>query len=70
MLWPDQVLVRVLAAHVVGMKARQDQATRKRHNPEQVVRKLMAADRRLGEGKDVAAVPRVGCFGGDVSPLA
>ncbi len=33
-------------------------ATRKRHNPEQVVRKLMAADRLLGEGKDVAAVCR------------
>ena len=33
-------------------------ATRKRHNPELVVRKLMAADRRLGEGKDVAAVCR------------
>ena len=33
-------------------------ATRKRHNPEQVVRKLMTADRLLGEGKDVAAVSR------------
>src|SRR6478752_3345192 len=33
-------------------------ATRKRHSPEQIVRKLMAADRLLAEGKDVAAVCR------------
>ena len=33
-------------------------ATRKRHGPEQVVRKLMAADRLLAEGKDTAAVCR------------
>ncbi len=33
-------------------------ATRKRHNPEQVVRKLTAADRLLAEGKDTAAVCR------------
>jgi putative transposase len=33
-------------------------ATRKRHSPEQVVRKLMTADRLLSEGKDVAAVCR------------
>jgi transposase-like protein len=33
-------------------------ATRKRHSPEQVVRKLMAADRLLSEGEDVAAVCR------------
>src|SRR6185437_15288660 len=33
-------------------------ATRKRHSPEQVVRKLMAADRLLAEGKDTAAVCR------------
>jgi putative transposase len=32
--------------------------TRKRHSPEQVVRKLMTADRLLAEGKDVAAVCR------------
>ena len=31
-------------------------ATRKRHSPEQVVRKLTTADRLLAEGKDVAAV--------------
>jgi putative transposase len=33
-------------------------ATRKRHTPEQVVRKLASADRLLGEGKDVADVCR------------
>ena len=33
-------------------------ATRKRHSPEQVVRKLMTADRLLAEGKDTAAVCR------------
>ncbi len=32
--------------------------TRKRHNPEQVVRKLATADRMLGEGKDIADVCR------------
>ena len=31
---------------------------RKRHTPEQVVRKLSQADRMLGEGKDVADVCR------------
>jgi len=33
-------------------------ATRKRHSPEQIVRKLMTADRLLAEGKDTAAVCR------------
>ncbi|WP_163747923.1 IS3 family transposase [Mycobacterium noviomagense] len=33
-------------------------ATRKRHTPEQIVRKLMTADRLLAEGKDTAAVCR------------
>jgi putative transposase len=33
-------------------------ATRKRHSPEQIVRKLMAADRLLAEGEDLAAVCR------------
>jgi transposase-like protein len=33
-------------------------ATRKRHTPEQVVRKLAQAGRMLGEGKDVAEVCR------------
>jgi putative transposase len=36
----------------------EDMATRKRHTPEQVVRKLTQADRMLGEGKDVADVCR------------
>ncbi len=42
----------------LGRKARQDMATRKRHTPEQVVRKLAQADRMLGEGKDVGDVCR------------
>jgi putative transposase len=33
-------------------------AMRKRHSPEQIMRKLMAADRLLAEGKDNAAVCR------------
>ena len=33
-------------------------ATRKRHTPEQVVRKLAQADRLLGEGKSLADVCR------------
>jgi len=33
-------------------------ATRRRHTPEQVVRKLGQADKILGEGKDVAEVCR------------
>ena len=32
--------------------------TRKRHTPEQVVRKLTQADRMLAEGKDIAEVCR------------
>jgi putative transposase len=32
--------------------------TRRRHTPEQVVRKLQSADQMLAEGKDVAAVCR------------
>jgi putative transposase len=35
-----------------------DMASRKRHTPEQVVRKLATADRLLGEGKGVADVCR------------
>jgi putative transposase len=33
-------------------------ATRKRHSPEQIVRKLVVADRLLAEGKDTAAACR------------
>ena len=33
-------------------------ATRKQHSPEQIVRKLIVADRLLAEGKDTAAVCR------------
>src|SRR6201992_1061097 len=42
----------------LGRKAQQNMATRKRHSPEQIVRKLTAADRLLAEGKDTAAVCR------------
>lgn len=46
-------------------------ATRKRHSPEQVVRKLTTADRLLAEGKDVAAVRReLSVSGADLLPLA
>jgi putative transposase len=45
-------------AHEVGRKARHDMASRKRHTPEQVVRKLTQADRMLAEGKEVADVCR------------
>jgi len=41
-----------------GQEGSMMMATRKRHSPEQVVRKLTTADRLLGEGKDVAAVCR------------
>jgi hypothetical protein len=40
--------------------------TRKQHSPEQVVRKLVAADRLLDEGKDTAAVCRE--LGGGIQP--
>lgn len=49
-----------LAAQFMGRKARKIMATRKRHSPEQIVRKLMAADRLLAEG-DTAAVCRELC---------
>jgi putative transposase len=40
-------------------------ATRKRHSPEQIVRKLVAADRLLAEGKDTTGVYReLGISGG------
>lgn len=42
---------------IVGRKA-QPMATRRRHTPEQIVRKLACADRLLAEGKDVADVCR------------
>ena len=57
-------------ARDVGRKARQIMATRKRHSPEQVVRKLVAADRLLAEGNDTAAVCRELGVGGHISPLA
>lgn len=47
-LWPTSWVGRL----VINM------ATRKKHTPEQVVRKLATADRMLNEGKDVADVCR------------
>ena len=52
-------------------------ATRKRHSPEQIVRKLMTADRLLAEGQGhrggvprVAAYPRRPITGGVTSSAA
>jgi putative transposase len=50
--------VRVLPPTEWAGRLDEDMATRKRHSPEQVVRKLATADRMLGEGKDVADVCR------------
>jgi putative transposase len=43
---------------MAGQKGSMMMTTRKRHSPEQVVRKLTQADRMLGEGKDIADVCR------------
>ena len=48
-----------LDVHGGGVKGSMIMTTRKRHTPEQVVRKLVQADRMLGEGKDVADVCRM-----------
>jgi hypothetical protein len=46
-------------------------ATRKRHSPEQIVRKLMAADQLLAGGQGHRGdVPRARYVGGDLSPEA
>ena len=50
--------MRVLQPTTWAGRLNKIMATRKRHSPEQVVRKLMAADRLLAEGKDTAAVCR------------
>jgi putative transposase len=50
--------VRVLPPTLWAGRLDKNMATRKRHSPEQVVRKLATADRMLGEGKDVADVCR------------
>jgi len=54
----DPGVVRVLRPTLWAERLDRIMATRKRHSPEQVVRKLMAADRLLAEGKDTAAVCR------------
>lgn len=44
---------------------------RRRHTPEQIVRKLREADRLLAEGKDLAEVARAaGGVRADLSPVA
>src|SRR3984957_6589978 len=50
--------MRVLRPTTWAGRLEKIMATRKRHSPEQIVRKLMAADRLLAEGKDNAAVCR------------
>lgn len=50
--------VRVLAAHEGGQEGSITMTTRKRHTPEQVVRKLVEADRLLAGGADTAEVAR------------
>lgn len=51
-------VVRVLQPTLWAGRLDRIMTARKRHNPEQVVRKLMTADRLLAEGKDTAAVCR------------
>jgi len=41
---------------IAGRETGQTMTTRKRHTPEQIVRKLGRADRMLADGNDVAAV--------------
>jgi hypothetical protein len=52
----DPGRVRVFPPTMWAGRLDNTMATRKRHRPEQVVRRLAQADRMLGEGKDVAAV--------------
>ena len=54
----DPGRVRVLPPTRWAGRLDSDMATRKRHTPEQVVRKLAQADRILAEGKEVADVCR------------
>src|SRR5271163_4472208 len=50
--------MRVLRPTLWAERLDKIMATRKRHSPEQVVRKLMAADRLLAVGKDTATICR------------
>jgi putative transposase len=54
----DPGRMRVLRPTLWAGRLDKIMATRKRHSPEQIVRKLMAADRLLAEGRDTAAVSR------------
>jgi putative transposase len=61
--WPDpgwliQGRMRVLRPTLWAGRLDKIMTTRKRHSPEQIVRKLMAADRLLAEGRDTAVVCR------------
>lgn len=47
-----------LAAHDMAGRLYEIMATRKRHSPDQIVRKLVAADRLLADGESVASVCR------------
>src|SRR3954471_9765408 len=55
--WFGPALVRVLSAHDHG-RGRTITLKRRRHSPEQVIRKLREADRMVGEGKTVPEVAR------------
>lgn len=50
--------MRVLQPTTKAGRLNKIMSTRKRHDPEQIVRKLMTADRLLAEGKDTAAACR------------
>jgi putative transposase len=58
--WPDPgwLVLAVLWPTLWAGRLEEIIATRKRHSPEQVVRKLTTADRLLSGGRDVAAVCR------------
>ena len=63
-LWRDPLrsvrLVESLTAHVFGRGGQSErwEHARRRHTPEQIVRKLREADRLLGEGQEVALVAK------------
>ena len=50
-------LVRVSRAHDHG-RGRNDHVQRRRHTPEQIIRKLREAERMLGEGKQIPEVAK------------
>lgn len=54
----DPGCVRVLRPTLWAGRGQQDHGDEEAAQPEQIARKLMAADRLLAEGKDTAAVSR------------